>query len=96
MLQQFPIARWLVVTVTLLMLGVITPAAVDDVADCSQSVNPDLQIRGCTGFIQSGAKGNNLAAAYNNRGNDYRAKGDPELAAAYLKPSSPRFMHGSL
>lgn len=80
MTRQFPITRWCAVLAILLMPGVVNFAVAGDIADCNQSADPDLQISGCTGFIQSGAKGNNLAVAYTNRGIAYDAKNDIDRA----------------
>ena len=64
MLKRVLMTRWLIVAATLLMLGAVTPAAADDVADCN-SDNPDLRIRGCTSVIEAGRyEGDNLAIAY--------------------------------
>lgn len=72
--------RWFVVAVILLTSGVVTPAAAGDIADCNQLANPDLRIRGCTGFIQSGVQGSNLAIAYTNRGIAFDARNDIDRA----------------
>jgi tetratricopeptide (TPR) repeat protein len=86
MTKPFPITRWLIATVMLLMLGVVAPAAadyIDDGNDCAKSADLDLRIRGCTGLIQSGEMGGNvLAAAYMRRGFAYRVKGDTDRAIA--------------
>ena len=78
--QKIPITRWFAVAFMLLTLGMVTPSFGGVIADCNQSVDPDLQILGCTGFIQSGAKGNNLAIAHTNRGIAYDAKNDIDRA----------------
>ena len=44
MLKRVLIIRWLVVTATLLMLGVVTPAVADDWDDCGLDKPPDIQI----------------------------------------------------
>jgi len=61
----FPMTRWAFLTVTLVWLGMVTPAAADDIADCSQSANDDLRIRGCTSLIQQGSAD---AVSYYGRG----------------------------
>ena len=53
----------------------------DDIADCNQSANPDLKLRGCTNLINGGRlKGDEVAYAYNNRGTAYYNKGHPDRA----------------
>ena len=91
----FPMTRWAFLTVTLVGLGMVTPAAADDIADCSQSANDDLRIRGCTSLIQQGSAD---AVSYYGRGlalynlGDFRRavadyetyiERDPENTAAY-------------
>lgn len=77
--KQFSMIPCLAIALTLLIFG-STPALANDIADCNQTANPELQITGCTGFIQSGASGNNLAIAYANRGIAYSAKDETEIA----------------
>ena len=82
MLKRVLMTRWLIVAATLLMLGAVTPAAADDVADCN-SDNPDLRIRGCTSVIEAGRyEGDNLAIAYTSRGTAYSEKGEYDRAIA--------------
>lgn len=64
------------------VLGIAAPATAGDIADCNQSADPDIQIRGCTGFIESGAKGNNLAIAHANRGIAFDALNEIDRAIA--------------
>ena len=75
--------RWLFVTVSLLVLGQVTPAVADDVHDCEQGAGPEVQIQGCTNLIMSGDLiGDSLAAAHFNRGNAYGFMGDFDHAIA--------------
>lgn len=78
--QKIRIARRFAVAIMLLTLGMVTPSIGGVIADCNQSLDPDLQIRGCTGFIQSGATGNNLAIAHTNRGIAYDALNETKRA----------------
>jgi len=64
------------------IMGAIAPAVAGDIADCNQSTDPVRQIRGCSGFIDSGASGNNLAIAHANRGIAYDALGNTDRAIA--------------
>jgi tetratricopeptide (TPR) repeat protein len=53
---------------------VVVPAQADMVEDCVQEDDQRLRIRGCTEVIRSGQQqGEDLAAAYLNRGNGYFA-----------------------
>lgn len=75
-----------VATVMLLAMGVAIPAAADDMSDCKQSADPDIQIRGCTNLIEAGSvNGNDRATAYYNRGSAFRAKRDLDRAIADLE-----------
>ena len=59
------------------MLGVTGPVMADDAADCDQSDDLDLRIRGCAGLIASGAlKSEDAALAYSTRGSAYRSISD--------------------
>jgi tetratricopeptide (TPR) repeat protein len=83
MMKQIPMSGWLIVTATLLVLGTAMPVTADDKADCDQSNNLDLRIRGCTGLIASGElESGGTAAAYIRRGNAYRGIGDYGRAIA--------------
>lgn len=54
-----------------------------DMEDCSQSVDADRRISGCTRVLEArGQKPRSRSAAYNNRGSAYLAKGDQERALA--------------
>jgi tetratricopeptide (TPR) repeat protein len=58
-------------------------ALADTVSDCVQDKDQDLRIRGCTAAIQSDKwRGEDLAWAYNNRGNAYKDKGEVDRAIA--------------
>ncbi len=59
--------------------------------------DPDVAILGCTAMIQSGQEPQeNLAKAYNNRGNAYDAKGDYDRAIADYTEAirlDPKYAH---
>jgi tetratricopeptide (TPR) repeat protein len=58
-------------------------ACADDADDCSQSVDRDLSIRGCTASIEAGGQTyQDLAFACRNRGNAYGDKGQTDRAIA--------------
>ena len=83
MLKQVLMTRCLVMTVILLVLGAVTPAAADDYDDCDQLADRDLKIRGCSRLIDSGSlNSSNLAIAYSERGTAYDDKGDRDRAIA--------------
>ena len=71
-------------------------AHADPIEDCNQVQDPDLQLRGCTAYIQLG-KGSpeNLAIAYLNRANIYAQRTKYNLAfpdysaALALDPNNP-------
>ena len=67
---------------TALMLAATLPALADRYKDCSQLVNLDRTIRGCTRVIKRGESEsrNYRAIAYSNRGNAYREKGKHDQA----------------
>ncbi len=83
--------------ITVLALGLPAPAWADleqDKRRCVGDPNPDIMIGGCTRLVQSGRFGNNnLAIAFNNRGNAYRKIGQYDRAirdyneAIRLKPN---------
>jgi tetratricopeptide (TPR) repeat protein len=55
----------------------------DDITLCNggADISPEARIAGCTGFIGWGTESDeNLAAAYNNRGNAYDDSNQPDLA----------------
>jgi tetratricopeptide (TPR) repeat protein len=54
-------------------------AFADALADCTQSTDPDRQIRGCTAFIRQNPRN---AGAYVNRSQAYLSKGDIDRALA--------------
>jgi len=75
--------RWLVVTVTLLVLGAVTPTAADDYDDCDQLSDRDVKIRGCSRLIDSGVlSASDLAIAHSERGTAFSDKGDLDRAIA--------------
>jgi len=83
MLKQVLMTRCLVMTVILLVLGAVTPAAADDYDHCDQLADRDLKIRGCRRLIDSGSlNSSNLAFAYSERGTAYDDKGDRDRAIA--------------
>jgi len=76
-------ARLLVLAGVLLWFLVGTPALANDSADCNQSSNPELTIRGCTKLLQiRGQTKQNIAFAFRNRGVAYYKKGDFDRAIA--------------
>lgn len=96
MLQLISTTRWLFVTAILFTLGAVSPTVADDISDCNQSDNPDLQIRGCSNLIETDIlSGEDSAIFYANRGDAYARKGDAVRAIAdydkaiELKPDSP-------
>lgn len=83
MLKHTPMTRWNIMLVALLMLGGTTSAMADDLVDCEQEADRDVQIQGCTSLIESETlSGNGLAAAYYNRGNAFGFSGDFDRAIA--------------
>jgi len=68
------------VVALLIIFSLITPAVANDIADCNQVADLELRIRGCTRFIQSGAKGTNIAVAYVNRGVAYNLNNNTDRA----------------
>ena len=89
----------------LLCLG--SASAEDDAATlCNggDGISLDMKISGCTAFIDAGTDSvENLVVAYNNRGNAYDDKGQPDLAiqdyerAMQLQPgdAKPYFNRGA-
>ena len=84
MLKRILMTQWLVLTVMLLTLGVVTPARADDLDGCNpQAANPDLGIGGFTELIEAGRlTSNSLAVAYYRRGTAYYYLGDLDRAVA--------------
>jgi len=75
--------RLLVLAGVLLWFLIGTPAHANDSADCNQSSNPELTIRGCTKLLQiRGQTQQNMAFASRNRGVAYYKKGDFDRAIA--------------
>ena len=73
--------RLLVLAGALLWFLIGTPAQANDSADCNQTGNPELAIRGCTKLLQiRGQTKQNIAFAYRNRGVAYYKKGDFDQA----------------
>ena len=69
------------ITVMLFVSSLAAPARAGMVADCNQESDPELRISGCTAVIHSGEySGEDLAAAYNNRGFSYDDLGEYRLA----------------
>ena len=52
----------------LLWIGSGPQATANDIAHCNQAQDMELRVLGCTGFIEAGASGGNLAIALVNRG----------------------------
>jgi len=77
---------WLLLTATLLMLSLSTPAAAGNAAGsaaCDPKAEAELRIRGCSDLIQSGGlAGNDLADAYIARGDAYAEASDHARAIA--------------
>jgi len=72
---------WIGIIALLPFIGSVQTTQADGVADCNQLANPDLKIRGCTKLLEgTELNGDEVAYAYNNRGNAYLAKGAPERA----------------
>lgn len=65
------------------LLACGTGVRADDIADCAQTRNADLKIRGCSELIDSKLLTKlGQAQAYNNRGIGYKSKGKYKLAIA--------------
>ena len=64
-------------------IGSTSSAQADKYRDCSQTRDPDRQIRACTKIIENQREyKDNRAGGYLNRGIAYRAKGEPDRAIA--------------
>jgi len=73
MMRAMIARRWLVAAGVLLAAG---SAKANPIEDCNQSADLDLQIAGCTRFLQQDPFGDHVALAYGLRGGAYRSKGD--------------------
>ena len=76
---SFAADQWFAVAL-LITIIVTTPAVANDIADCNQLADLELRISGCTKFIQSGAKGTNIAVAHVNRGVAHNLKNNTDRA----------------
>src|SRR5271169_5590295 len=69
------------IATTLLAGSVAAQSRDDNWARCKDNNNPDLMVDACTALIQSGQETTeNLAIAYNSRGNAYTDKGQYDRA----------------